>query len=200
MKPVHWNIAVVGAGRVGQVFGRVLLNGGDRIVAVVSRSRASARRGAEFLRCSTAGTSPSIIPPATDLVLLTTPHAAVEEAARAIAGLDGLPFRRMAFCHASGMLTADALAPLAARGATVFSFHPIQTFPRDFDPAEIVPSLAGIWYGVDGDPRGLRVARRLARRLGGKTVEIPRDMRVFYHAACVVASNHLTALAAVLET
>ena len=26
------------------------------------------------------------------------------------------------------------------------------------------------------------------RRLGGKTVEVPREMRVFYHAACVVAS------------
>jgi predicted short-subunit dehydrogenase-like oxidoreductase (DUF2520 family) len=193
------HIAVVGAGRVGQVLGRLLRDGGAHVTAVVSRTPASARKGGAFLRCRNAGTSLEAIPATTRLVLITTPHSAVEETAGAIARLTHLPFTRMAFCHASGMLTAGALAPLAARGATVFSFHPIQTFPRDFTPSAILPSLAGIWYGVDGDSRGVRAARRLARSLGGRAVVIPPGLRVYYHAACVVASNHLTALLAVLE-
>jgi predicted short-subunit dehydrogenase-like oxidoreductase (DUF2520 family) len=92
------------------------------------------------------------------------------------------------------MLTAAVLEPLRARGAAVFSFHPLQTFPRDFAPVKIVPHARGIFYGVDGPPEGIRVARRLARELEGKCVLIPPDLRVLYHAACVAASNHLTTM------
>jgi predicted short-subunit dehydrogenase-like oxidoreductase (DUF2520 family) len=98
------------------------------------------------------------------------------------------------------MLTADALAPLVERGATVFSFHPLQTFPRDFQPRDIVDSVRGIYYGVDGSARALRKARVLARHLGGRVIEIPPALRPFYHAACVVASNHLTTMVWILET
>jgi predicted short-subunit dehydrogenase-like oxidoreductase (DUF2520 family) len=97
------------------------------------------------------------------------------------------------------MLSAQALETLIARGATAFSFHPLQTFPRDFPPKDLIGSLRGIWFGVDGDPRALRFARTLAKVLGGKAVEIPPEKRVLYHAACVVASNHLTTLFSVLE-
>jgi predicted short-subunit dehydrogenase-like oxidoreductase (DUF2520 family) len=98
------------------------------------------------------------------------------------------------------MFTADALAPLAVRGATVFSFHPLQTFPRDFDPADILDSIPGIYYGADGTRRAMGVARQLAARLGGNLISVSPEMRIFYHAACVVASNHLTGLLAVLES
>jgi len=43
------------------------------------------------------------------------------------------------------------------------------------------------------------MARLLARKLGGLVVEIPPHMRVFYHAACVLASNHVTAMMAILD-
>ncbi len=66
---------------------------------------------------------------------------------------------------------------------------------------DIVGSIAGIYYGVDGPRRGCcGRTRALAAQLGGHTLNVPPDMRVFYHAACVVASNHLTALLAVLES
>lgn len=194
-----WRIAIVGAGKVGCVLGRALADRGDRIVAVVSRTSASARRGGRFLRCRTVSTSPAAIPQETDLILLTTPHAAVEGVAAALAKRSDLRLRGMAVCHASGMLTAKALEPLRRRGAEVFSFHPLQTFPRDFPPSAMLGSVRGIFYGVDGGPRALRTAARLARRLGGHTVRVPPARRVLYHAACVVASNHLTALLGVLE-
>jgi predicted short-subunit dehydrogenase-like oxidoreductase (DUF2520 family) len=120
--------------------------------------------------------------------------------AKLVAELDNLRFQRIAACHTSGMLTATALEPLAARGATTFSFHPLQTFPRDFDVRRIVSSVRGITFGVDGPPRGLRIARRLARMLKSRAIEIPPALRPFYHAACVLASNHLTAMMAILES
>jgi predicted short-subunit dehydrogenase-like oxidoreductase (DUF2520 family) len=200
MKRSRWDVAIIGAGKVGSVLGRILADRGGRVVAVISRSRSSARKCARFVGCKLYSTSLDDLPPETSLILITTPHGAVEEVGLALSRLEQLRFKRLNVCHASGMLTAEALAPLAARGATVFSFHPLQTFPRDFEPRDIVDSIVGIYYGVDGTRKGLATARRLATLLRGHTIEVPPEMRVFYHAACVVASNHLTGLLAVLES
>jgi predicted short-subunit dehydrogenase-like oxidoreductase (DUF2520 family) len=193
-------IAIVGAGKVGTVLGRLLHRNGGSVTAVISRTLASARAGARFIGVRRFSTDPAAIPAETDVVLIATPHDAVEDVARRLAMIPGLPFRRMAFCHASGMLTADALRPLALPGGTVFSFHPLQTFPRSFQPRQILDSIPGITYGVDGPPRGVRMARRLATLLKGHVLIVPPELREFYHAACVVASNHLTALLSVVET
>jgi predicted short-subunit dehydrogenase-like oxidoreductase (DUF2520 family) len=57
----------------------------------------------------------------------------------------------------------------------------------------------GIPFGVDGSASGLRHARRLASLMGGTLILVPPETRPLYHAACVVASNHLTTLLSVLE-
>lgn len=189
-------VAIVGAGRVGTVLGRVLVEEGARVTAVVSRTRSSARLAAAYLGCRTYADAMTAIPPQTDIVFITTPHDAVPAVAATLARLEELDFGRMGVCHASGMLTAAVLRPLEERGAAVFSFHPLQTFPRGFSPKRIVPSARGIWYGADGSRAALRKARRLARALRGRVLEIPPEARELYHAACVVASNHLTALLA----
>lgn len=126
------NVTIVGAGKVGSVLGRVLVENGCRVVCVVSRTRRSANRVGRFLRSKLAVTDLESIPPETDLIFIATPHSAVTEVAGALARRKGLNFRRIAVCHASGMLTAAALEPLRQAGATVFSFHPLQTFPGIF--------------------------------------------------------------------
>ena len=193
-------LAIVGAGKVGTVLGRIFVDNGGQVVSVVSRTQKSAGIAGRFLHCRNVSDSLASIPPSTELIYITTPHAAVEGVALGLSRLDHLAFRKLSVCHASGMLTAKALAPLSKRGATVFSFHPLQTFPRDFKARDIVPTARGLYYAVDGSARGLRVARQFARRLDGRIIQIKPAMRVFYHAACVVASNHLTAMLSVLDT
>jgi predicted short-subunit dehydrogenase-like oxidoreductase (DUF2520 family) len=187
-------VAVVGAGKVGLVLGRILAGNGAVITCVVSRTRRSASRGKRFLGCHDSTTRLAGIPRGTDLIFIATPHDAVARVVTGLADEADLDWPATSVCHASGMLTADVLAPLRAKGATVFSFHPLQTFPRDFPPRKI--DAKGITYGVDGEPAALRKASQLARLLEGRVVVVPPDLRVFYHAACVVASNHLTALLA----
>ena len=196
-RPFH--IAIVGAGKVGSVLGKLLSERGANIVAVISRSHSSARRAGRFLGCRNTSTALSAIPPDTDIVLITTPHAAIEDVAINLARMEGLDFKHLSVCHASGMLTAKVLTPLRRRGATVFSFHPLQTFPRDFPPVKLVQSARGIHYAVDGPPEGIQMAKHLARMLDGKVIVIQPRMRAFYHAACVLASNHLTAMLSILE-
>jgi predicted short-subunit dehydrogenase-like oxidoreductase (DUF2520 family) len=160
----------------------------------------SAKTAGKYLRCKNVSDSLLAIPSSTDLIYITTPHEAVEDVARGLAWFGDFDFKRLSVCHASGMLTAGALALVADRGATVFSFHPLQTFPRDFRVEKIVPTARGIYYGVDGTPEAVKTARQFAKRLEGKVILIKPEMRAFYHAACVVASNHLTTLLSILES
>lgn len=191
--------AIIGAGKVGTVLGKVLAQRGAKIVAVVSRSLSSAQKAGRFLGCKNASTSLSAIPVGTDFILVTTPHAAVEQVALDLSRTSHLDFNNLAVCHASGMLTAEVLEPVRRRGATVFSFHPLQTFPRGFPVSKIVPTARGIYYGVDGTAEGVQMAKSLAGMLEGKVMVIPPERRAFYHAACVLASNHFATMLSILE-
>ncbi len=196
--PELWDAAIIGGGKVGTTLGRVLIEQGHRVSCVVSRTTRSARASAEFIGCEAAGTELAAIPGSVNLILIATPHGAVADVVRALARLER-DLKGVSVCHASGMLTAAVLDPVKAKGATVFSFHPIQAFPRTFPFGEIVPNLRGIYYGVDGPAAGVRAAYALARALKGYVIEVPPAMREVYHAAAVVASNHLTTLFGVLR-
>ncbi len=198
-KKSRFRVAIIGGGKVGQVLGRLLSTGGQKVECVISRRSSSARAAGRFIGCRSVSTSLSDIPRGVNLVLIATPHDAIIPVAEALSRVDHLHSRPPAVCHTSGMLTASALDVLAAGGSVTFSFHPLQTFPRDFHPRNIVESIRGIAYGVDGPPKGIRIARSLAGALKGHIVIVPPEMREFYHAACVVASNHITALLHVLE-
>jgi len=199
MKKQAWHAAIIGAGKVGSTLGRILVEQGNTVECVISRTMKSARAAGRFIGCRRVSTDLADIPARVNLIMLTTPHSAVMDVARSLAG-QKRSFRGVAVCHASGMLTAAALEPLKRKRATVFSFHPLQTFPRSFAPADILPHARGIFYGIDGPPAGVAAARRLAKALQGQVFLVPPDLREFYHAACVVASNHLTTLLWVLET
>jgi predicted short-subunit dehydrogenase-like oxidoreductase (DUF2520 family) len=193
------NIAIVGAGKVGSVLGRILADNGEKIVCVVSRTQQSAQRAGKFLRCRNVSTSLAAIPPKTEVIYITTPHQAVEEVAQKLTAIAHLNFSKLFVCHASGMLSSEVLEPLTKKGATVFSFHPLQTFPRDFNVKDIVANAKGIYYAIDGNAKGAKKAQQLAKKMKGKTIYIKPEMRVFYHAACVVAANHLVTMLWILE-
>lgn len=196
--PDIWRAAIIGGGKVGTTLGRILVEEGHHVACVISRTARSAKASADFIGCDVAGTDIAAIPGDVNLILIATPHGAVPDVARALGRLER-EMKDVAVCHASGMLTAAVLDPVKAKGATVFSFHPIQAFPRTFACDDIVPNVRGISYGVDGTAAGVRMAHMLARALKGYAVEIPPKMRAFYHAAAVVASNHLTTLLGVLH-
>ncbi len=95
--------------------------------------------------------------------------------------------------HHSGALGLEALSPLARRGFSPGSCHPLQTFPgSDEDPAR----FRGAAFAVDGDGDGGAAAEALARSLGGRPLRVPREGRGLYHLAASLSANGLTALVA----
>lgn len=119
-----------------------------------------------------------------DLVLLCVPDGVVADVAAEIApSTDGV------VAHCAGALTLDALGAHPRRA----SLHPLVSLPSAEVGAERLRS--GAWFAVAGDP----IVSRVVGDLGGRVVEPPEAQRVEYHAAAVVASNHLVALMGQVE-
>ena len=72
------------------------------------------------------------------------------------------------------------------------AMHPLQSFPSATMGIE---RLRGAWAAVAGDPQ----ATDLAHALGLRPFDLPDAERPRYHAAAVVASNHLVALLGQVE-
>lgn len=131
--------------------------------------------------------------PGTNAVFLSVPDRVLPEMAHALAGQGDAPPGCAAF-HLSGALSGDVLAPLHARGYAVGTFHPLQSMAHPVTGADRLP---GSTFALSGEPRAVRVARRLVAYLGGREVTIPVTQRPLYHAAGVLASNYLAVLLAV---
>jgi predicted short-subunit dehydrogenase-like oxidoreductase (DUF2520 family) len=120
------------------------------------------------------------------LALLCVPDAAIGDACATIAAaVPPLGF----VGHVSGATTLAALAPARKRGAEVFSLHPLQTIPDG--GAELTGAPCAV---AGSSAAALRVAERLAERLGMRPFEVPEEGRAAYHAAASIASNLLVAL------
>jgi len=130
-------------------------------------------------------------PRAGDLVLLAVPDPALAGLARELAAERPPP--GVAFVHLSGALGLDVLQPLRSSGSSVGSFHPLQSFPVERPARAFAGSLVAIEAGEPGLEAELE---GLARRLGAVPRVVPAEQRALYHAAAVLASNYLVALAA----
>lgn len=116
-----------------------------------------------------------------DLVLLCVPDTAISDVSRCLAPGQGW------VGHVSGATPLAALEPHERR----FSVHPLQTFDRSGDPAQ----LDGAWAAISGETEeALRVARNLAELLGLRPFELADEDRTLYHAGAVFASNYLVTL------
>ena len=118
---------------------------------------------------------------APDVVLLCVPDASISDVSRSLAA------GRAWVGHVSGATSLAALDPHERR----FSLHPLQSFDRSGDPAQ----LDGAWAAVTGETEeALAVARELAEILGLRPFELADEDRTLYHAGAVFASNYLVTL------
>jgi predicted short-subunit dehydrogenase-like oxidoreductase (DUF2520 family) len=118
-----------------------------------------------------------------DLLVIATPDDRVREVARAVEPVPGT-----VVAHVAGSLGLRALAPHPRRAAV----HPLVALPT---PALGARRLVGSWFAVAGDP----LAHEVVRALSGRWFEVSDADRPVYHAAAVIASNHVVALLGQVE-
>jgi predicted short-subunit dehydrogenase-like oxidoreductase (DUF2520 family) len=179
------SLSIVGAGRVGRTLGKRLHRLGWRIGAVVTRSAATSRIAVQEIG---AGKPYSRLVPGifdSSVILLTTPDGALSGVAGALAKFDEMKLRGKIILHTSGALDRTVLAPLARRGASTGSLHPMQTFT-----GRGTPKLEKVVFAVEGDRSAAIVARSIARSLGGVPVTINSKNKPAYHAAGALVAGH----------
>jgi predicted short-subunit dehydrogenase-like oxidoreductase (DUF2520 family) len=98
--------------------------------------------------------------------------------------------------HLSGVRGQEALGPLVTTRAALGSVHPLQAIS---DPAQAPDRLQGVWAAVEGMPRAVETAERLARDVGMKPWRVTAKAKPIYHAGAVFASNYLAVVLAVAQ-
>lgn len=120
-----------------------------------------------------------------DAIVIATPDGAIGEVAAAIAPSDDV-----VIAHMSGAL---GLAPLMAHSRRAV-LHPLVALPDGDRGAD---RLVGAWFGLsrEGDP----LVEQVVEELHGRIVRLAEGDWSRYHAAAVMASNHLVALMGQVE-
>jgi predicted short-subunit dehydrogenase-like oxidoreductase (DUF2520 family) len=183
------SLAIIGAGRVGRALGRRFRELGWKIGSVVTRGEVNARKAARFIGAGRAypGVSRAVF--VSRVILIATPDDQIAEVARDLARMGCDELAGKVVLHTSGAQGAGVLSVLKVQGAAVGSMHPLQSFS-----GVSVPSLEGRVFAVDGDAKAIRVARQMARALGGSPVRIPSEKKTLYHAAAAMAAGHILAV------
>lgn len=117
-----------------------------------------------------------------DLLVIATPDGAVASVAAAV---EPDPTGRCVVAHLAGALRLDVLDPHLRRAA----IHPLRSLPTT------TSDLSGAWFAVAGEV----LAREVVADLDGRVVAVDDAARTTYHAAAVIASNHLVALLGSVE-
>lgn len=183
------NISIIGAGALGSILTRALMSQDVTLKSVFNRTESKAKDLADELAVSSFGTFPGSISELGALTFLTVPDSAIKGVAQRLSKLKG-DLENFTFVHCSGNESAEVLQPLKLQGATIASFHPLQTFTAHSRTSD----FKGIYFSLQGDVEAFPRLRLVAKKLGAQILEVTKDQKSHLHAAAVLASNYLTTL------
>jgi predicted short-subunit dehydrogenase-like oxidoreductase (DUF2520 family) len=184
-------LALIGPGRAGTTIALGLHDLGWEVVGVAGR-RPDAPSTTSAAACL--ATEPALVSTVArraELVIVATPDRATDQVV--IAAAPAIEAGALVI-HLAGSRGLDVFAGLLERRSDVRvgAMHPLQSFPSTSLGLE---RLAGAWAAVAGDP----AVADVARALGMQPFVLADGDRGRYHAAAVVASNHLVALLSQVE-
>lgn len=184
-------LGVIGPGRAGTGLALAWTRAGYPV-------RLHGRRRKSLPEPLTLTVGPADAPPwigAVDVVVLAVPDGAIGPVSGGLAARAAVETRHVVL-HLSGSLDWTALRALEPSGAALGSLHPLQTIT---DPDRAPEHLRGAWAAIEGAPRALTTAERLARDVGLRPVRVRPEDKARYHAAAVFASNYFVVVEAVAE-
>ena len=126
---------------------------------------------------------------ATRVILIATPDDEIAAVAGELGRIGEEELRGKVVLHTSGAMDSRPIDVVRGFGAAAGSMHPLQSFS-----GVAVPSLEGRVFTVEGDTLAVRMARHIARSLGGSPVYVEGGKKVLYHAAAAMAAGHVLAV------
>jgi len=179
-------VGLIGAGRVGRTLTALLPREQFQLGPVVGRTPTSARRSCREMANGTAAASLDALSSCA-VILVTVPDAALAEVIEKLASV-AFRLTRKIVLQTTRLHTSSDLEPLRRRGAAVGSLQPLFVFQRP------VPSLAGVYCAVEGDPAATRMARRMIRSWNGEFQLVRGEQKIRLGIACSIAGDFLPSL------
>ena len=187
-------VGIIGPGRAGVGLALALARAGYT-VRLHGRRKKAVPKPLEL----TVGPADVAPPPAwlsqAGVVILAVRDDAIPPLADALARGGGVRPEHVVL-HLSGVQGQEALGPLVPSRAALGSLHPLQTIA---DPERAPERLKGAWDAVEGMPRAVDAAERLARALGMRPFRLTGKTKAIYHAGAVFASNYFVVVEAVAQ-
>ena len=184
------NVAIIGCGTVGTALAKLLGKAGYPIVGISTTNAEEAARIARDLGAFRSSAAPWEITRNAGLVFITTPDDVIQSTCETLASKDAIDPGTVVI-HCSGAHPSTILESARRCNALTVSIHPLQTFASPEQAETLVP---GSYFGVEGEPEAMPVARQLVGDLEGVYLEIPSALKALYHAAAVGVSNYLVVL------
>ena len=185
MPPEKITLGFIGAGRVGTGLASGFARAGVEVLAVASRSVASAQALAKRVPGARV-CAPQEVADHVDVVFLTVPDDAIQAVASSVTWRAG-----SACVHCSGAAELDVLKKAVADGALAGGFHPLHMFG---EAGESAGALAGCAIALAGPDTLVEKLERLARVLDAKPLRLPEGGRALYHAVANFSGAFVIAL------
>lgn len=180
-------IGFIGAGKVGQTFGRYLKQSGHEITGYYSRTYDHAVAASEAVNGKAFETVSALVEE-TEILLITVTDQAIAEVAETLKKIDST-WNVKVIAHMSGAMPASIMA---RRDLTYYaSVHPLQSFAVVEDAFE---QMGKTIFSVEGDAEAKALFKSLLNHLGNEVILLTEAQKVDYHMAAVIASNYLVTL------
>lgn len=174
-------LAIIGSGRVGLAIAVLASRCGYRVGALGSRS------GAVSLTTNVPVTPYLVAAGRADLILIAVADDAIEAVCADLAN-HGAFRRGAAVVHLSGCVSSDVLHSAGKLcGCRVGSAHPLQSFP---DTQRAIERLPGSYWFCESEQE-IPELISLIQALGGRPVQLEKNMKTLYHLAAVFSSGYL---------
>jgi predicted short-subunit dehydrogenase-like oxidoreductase (DUF2520 family) len=183
-------IGIIGAGKVGCTLGAYFHSKGVNIAGFSSLNNAHAQEAATVCSASAYADAHALVE-TSNLILITVPDS---EIINVYGHLRAYPLQDKILVHCSGALTAaEGFPNIEQTGGFACSMHPLFAINSRFGASD---ELAAVHFTIEGNTEAVNVVSALLESCGNTVQIIAPEMKVRYHTAAAIASNHMVALAA----
>ena len=178
----------IGAGKVGFSLGKYLKENGVEITGYFSKSPESAKSAADFTNTKLYKSIENILSDS-DTLFITVPDGQISKVWDYMKNLD---IKNKNICHCSGSIPSTVFFDAENRGAYRYSIHPLYAISSK---ATSYLDLGKACFTIEGSDAHLAELKALFSEMGNTVVAISPDSKALYHAAAVMVSNQIVALA-----
>lgn len=181
-------IGWIGAGKVGFSLGRYFTEHGISVSGYYSSNPQSAKEAAEFTGTRFYERLEDLVWDS-EVIFLTVPDGAITAVWEQ---LKQLQIQKRVICHCSGVLSSKIFSDITAYECSGFSIHPLLAISSKRNS---YLELSNALFTIEGQGEAFLCLTDMLRSCGNQVISLQQEEKVRYHAAAVLASNLVLALA-----